>query len=85
MYRVVTNKQSATRAPRWLVGLRRCLSGTSFADQRGCGGLIVLGVCGSTFLRPSVNFPSQGGYEEEKWGYDELMANRNRQNSAFCG
>lgn len=42
-------------------------------------GLIVLGVCGSTFLRPSVNFSSQGGYEEEKWGYDELMANRNQE------
>lgn len=47
-----------------------------------CGvmlGLIVLGVCGSTFLRPSVNFSNQGGYEEEKWGYDELMANRNQE------
>lgn len=42
-------------------------------------GLIVLGVCGSTFLRPTVNFSSQGGYEEEKWGYDELMANRDQE------
>ena len=42
-------------------------------------GLIVLGVCGSTFLRPYVNFSNRGGYEEEKWGYDELMANRNQE------
>jgi GlpG protein len=36
--------------------------------------LILLGFCGATFARPFVNFSSQGGYEEGKWGYDALIA-----------
>src|SRR5262249_52943069 len=37
---------------------------------------IFLGLCGATLGRPLVNFSKYGGYEEAKWGYDDLIANR---------
>jgi hypothetical protein len=42
------------------------------------GVLILFGFCGATFGRPNINFSSQGGYEEARWGYDALIANRNQ-------
>lgn len=62
-----------------LLGYAAVYPGRRLPISGVAAGLIVLGVCGSTFLRPSVNFSSQGGYEEEKWGYDELMANRDQE------
>jgi GlpG protein len=47
------------------------------------GVLILFGFCGATFARPSINFSSQGGYEEARWGYDALIANRN-QDAILC-
>ena len=41
------------------------------------GVLLVFGFCGATFGRPYVNLSSYGGYEEARWGYDSLIANRN--------
>jgi len=41
--------------------------------------LMLFGLCGSTFARPAINFSSQGGYEEAKWGYDALIADRNQE------
>jgi membrane associated rhomboid family serine protease len=41
------------------------------------GVLMFLGFCGATFGRPFVNLSSYGGYEEARWGYDALIANRN--------
>jgi membrane associated rhomboid family serine protease len=41
--------------------------------------LVLLGLVGSTFARPYINLSSQGGYEEGKWGYDALIAGRNRE------
>jgi GlpG protein len=40
--------------------------------------LILFGIVGSTVGRPFINFSSYGGYEEGKWGYDALIANRNQ-------
>jgi membrane associated rhomboid family serine protease len=45
----------------------------------GIAALLLLGIGGSTFGRPYINFSSQGGYEEGKWGYDALIANRNQE------
>ncbi|MGC2531204.1 MAG: hypothetical protein WA639_25945, partial [Candidatus Acidiferrum sp.] len=39
----------------------------------------LLGFVGATAARPFVNFSSHGGYEEGKWGYDDLIANRNQE------
>jgi membrane associated rhomboid family serine protease len=41
--------------------------------------LVVLGLCGATFGRPFINLSRQGGYEEARWGYDALVANRNQE------
>jgi len=43
------------------------------------GVLILFGLCGATFARPFINFSSRGGYEEGRWGYDALVANRNQE------
>jgi membrane associated rhomboid family serine protease len=51
---------------------RRVLIGASI------GLLILLGVGGATLARPFINLSSQGGYEEARWGYDALIANRNQ-------
>jgi membrane associated rhomboid family serine protease len=43
-----------------------------------CIGFILLfGLWASTLGRPRVNLSKTGGYEEGKWGYDALRANRN--------
>ena len=41
--------------------------------------LVLFGFCAATFGRPFVNLSSHGGYEEEQWGYDALIANRNQE------
>jgi GlpG protein len=41
--------------------------------------LVLFGFWGSTLRRPLINFSSQGGYEEAKWGYDALIANRDQE------
>jgi GlpG protein len=41
--------------------------------------LVLIGFCSATLIRPLVNFSTQGGYEEGKWGYDALLANRNQE------
>ncbi len=43
------------------------------------GVLMLLGVFGSTFGRPFINFSRYGGYEEALWGYNALIANRNQE------
>jgi len=44
----------------------------------GMATLALFGLCGATFARPLINLSSQGGYEEGRWGYDALIANRNQ-------
>jgi membrane associated rhomboid family serine protease len=41
--------------------------------------LILLGFFGATVARPFINLSSQGGYEEGKWGYDDLIADRDQE------
>lgn len=45
----------------------------------GITALVLFGLCGATLARPLINLSSQGGYEEGKWGYDALIANRNQE------
>lgn len=44
----------------------------------GIAALVLIGFIGATVARPFINLSSQGGYEEGKWGYDDLIANRNQ-------
>jgi len=39
--------------------------------------MLLFGLWGSTLGRPRINLSKTGGYEEGKWGYDALQANRN--------
>lgn len=48
------------------------------------GGLLLFGFCGATFGRPFINLSSYGGYEEARWGYDALIANRNGEAIRWC-
>jgi membrane associated rhomboid family serine protease len=41
--------------------------------------LILLGFVGATVARPFINLSRYGGYEEGKWGYDDLIADRNQE------
>lgn len=41
--------------------------------------IILLGLWGSTLGRPIVNLSGVAGYEEGRWGYDALVANRNEE------
>ncbi len=47
--------------------------------------IVLFGIWGSTFGRPMVNLSSAGGYEEGKWGYDALVANRNEEAVRWLG
>jgi len=55
-----------------LLGRRSLIAGSIAA-------LVLFGFFGSTIGRPFINFSSQGGYEEGKWGYDALVAGRNQE------
>lgn len=48
------------------------------------GVLMLVGFCGSTFARPFINLSRYGGYEEARWGYDALIANRNQEAIRWC-
>jgi membrane associated rhomboid family serine protease len=45
----------------------------------GTAALVLFGLWGATFGRPMVNLSGKAGYEEGKWGYDALIANRNQE------
>ena len=47
--------------------------------------ITLLGIWGSTFGRPRVNLSATAGYEEGKWGYDALVANRNEEAVRWLG
>jgi membrane associated rhomboid family serine protease len=40
--------------------------------------LVLFGLCAATFARPRLNLSKTAGYEEETWGYDDLVADRNQ-------
>jgi membrane associated rhomboid family serine protease len=49
------------------------------------GAILLFGLWGSTLGRPSINLSGKAGYEEEKWGYDALLANRNQEAARWLG
>jgi tetratricopeptide (TPR) repeat protein len=68
------------------------LTGTAIVMPRrrvlidvGIGMILLFGLWGSTVGRPKINFSQKAGYEEGKWGYDDLTANRNQQAAHWLG
>jgi membrane associated rhomboid family serine protease len=45
----------------------------------GIATILLFGLWGSTLGRPRINLSGKAGYEEGKWGYDALGANRNQE------
>jgi membrane associated rhomboid family serine protease len=45
----------------------------------GIGLILLFGLWGSTRGRPKINLSEKAGYEEGKWGYDDLTSNHNQQ------
>jgi membrane associated rhomboid family serine protease len=43
------------------------------------GVVLLFGLWGSTLGRPRINLSGKAGYEEAKWGYDALLADRNQE------
>ncbi|HEX6822569.1 MAG TPA: rhomboid family intramembrane serine protease [Candidatus Sulfotelmatobacter sp.] len=43
------------------------------------GAILLFGLWGSTLGRPRINLSTNAGYEEWKWGYDALLANRDQE------
>jgi membrane associated rhomboid family serine protease len=58
---------------------RRILIATSI------GIILLFGIWGSTLGRPRINLSGQGGYEEAKWGYDALVADRDQEAARWLG
>jgi GlpG protein len=51
----------------------------------GIAAILLFGVWGSTLGRPKINLSGKEGYEEGKWGYDALLANRNQEAARWLG
>jgi len=47
--------------------------------------ILLFGLWGSTLGRPKINLSEKAGYEEGKWGYEDLIANRNPQAARWLG
>jgi TPR repeat protein len=45
----------------------------------GLAAVLFLGLWGATAGRPRVNLSGTGGYEEARWGYEALVANKNQE------
>jgi membrane associated rhomboid family serine protease len=41
--------------------------------------IVLFGLWGSTLGRPTINLSGKVGFEEGKWGYDALLANKNQE------
>jgi tetratricopeptide (TPR) repeat protein len=53
--------------------------------EAGIGAVLLFGLWGSTRGRPKINLSEKAGYEEGKWGYEDLTANRNQQAARWLG
>jgi membrane associated rhomboid family serine protease len=62
-----------------LAGLAICLPDYRGLSTAGLGVVLFLGLWGATLGRPKINLSGTGGYEEAKWGYDALLANKNQE------
>jgi hypothetical protein len=49
------------------------------------GVIVLFGLWGSTLGRPRINLSGKGGYEEGKWGYAALIANRDQEAARWLG
>jgi tetratricopeptide (TPR) repeat protein len=49
------------------------------------GAVLLFGLWGSTLGRPRINLSGKAGYEEAKWGYDALIADRNQEAARWLG
>jgi membrane associated rhomboid family serine protease len=47
--------------------------------------ILLFGLWGSTLGRPRINLSGKVGYEEERWGYDALVANRDQEAARWLG
>jgi membrane associated rhomboid family serine protease len=47
--------------------------------------ILVFGLWGSTLGRPIVNLSGKAGYDEGKWGYDDLIAGKNSEAVKWLG
>jgi membrane associated rhomboid family serine protease len=61
-----------------LVGLAITKSGDRALIMVGIGAVLFVGLWGATLGRPRINLSGKAGYEEAKWGYDALLANKNK-------
>ncbi|SRR5437867_3440053 len=70
---------------RWCVGhpcrIGHRAAGPSLPIVAGILGFVLLALCAATLWRPVLNLSGRAGYEEGRWGYDALVANRNRGNA----
>ncbi len=62
-----------------LTGLAITLPERRATIAAGIASILLFGIWGATLGRPRVNLSGKGGYEEAKWGYDALLAHRNRE------
>ena len=42
-------------------------------------GVVLCGLLGATIARPRVNLSGSGGYDEARWGYDDLRSEKNQE------
>ena len=60
-----------------LVGLAIMLPGRRFPLVASIVAIVLFGLWGATLGRPILNLSGKAGFEEAKWGYDALLANKN--------
>jgi membrane associated rhomboid family serine protease len=49
------------------------------------GAILLFGLWGSTLGRPRINLSGKAGYDEGKWGYDALVAGRDKEAVRWLG
>ncbi|MGO9863214.1 MAG: rhomboid family intramembrane serine protease [Terriglobales bacterium] len=62
-----------------LAGLAISLPDNRGLSAAGLAAVLFLGLWGATVGRPRVNLSGTGGYDEAKWGYEALVANKNQE------
>jgi membrane associated rhomboid family serine protease len=84
LFNVANVAHAAGAALGLLLGYAIVLPGRRTLIAGSIAALVLFGLCAATFARPFINLSSQGGYEEGKWGYDALIANRNQEAVQWC-
>jgi membrane associated rhomboid family serine protease len=62
-----------------LVGLAITLPNRRLPIAATIAAIVLFGLWGSTMGRPTINLSGKVGFEEGKWGYDALLANKNQE------